>query len=121
MKRLTMNDFDDGYSMPPATFGLLAECVNGLLEFGEFELAEVGNRPNYGKGALVTLFSQRFEYAIEVDGNSIPVGVTLSVVPLDVSYPVTMFRGVADEETSWRQVSTLIMVNEDSDMKSSQA
>jgi hypothetical protein len=120
MKRLTMNDFDDCYSMPPAIFGQLAECVNSLLESDEFELSEIGNRPNYGKGALVTLFSQRFEYAIEVDGESIPVGVTLSVVPLDESYPVTMFRGIAGEETSWRQVSTLIMVNEDSDMKSSE-
>jgi hypothetical protein len=121
MKRLTMNDFDDGYGMSPAVFGFLAECVNSLLDCDDFELSEIGNRADYRRGALVTLYSQRFEYAIEVDGDTSPESVALSVVPLDQSDPVTMFRGIAAQETSWRQVATLILVNEDSGLRSARA
>ena|SRR5271166_2210661 len=114
---LTMNDFDDGYGMSPTVFGCLAEVVNTLLDSDTFELSEIGNRPSYGKGALVTLFSRRFEYSIEVDGDSNPVSVVLSVVPLDQGEPITMFRGVAADRFSWEQNLTLIMMNEDSDLR----
>jgi hypothetical protein len=105
-----MSDYDDGYGMTPTVFGLLAECVNSLLDSDDFELSEIGNRPDYAPGALVTLFSARFQYQIEVTSES--GEVTLGVMPMDAAHLVTMFKGVAAEERSWDQIRYLVLTHE---------
>jgi len=109
-KIYVMSDYDDGYGMTPTVFGYLAECVNSLLDHDDFELSEIGNREGYAPGALVTLFSTRFQYQVEVIGETREV--SLGVMPLDACHLVTMFRGLAGEERSWDQIRYLVMTHE---------
>jgi len=105
---LTMND--NLYSIPPATFELLAECVNTLCEFPEIELAEVANREHYAPGCSITVYSEEFEHRIEIDGTSGLVG--LSMTKLDCPTPSSKFSGPADEAKSWLQIQCLILTAE---------